>query len=119
MDKKVQCEAKFFNGPAPSLEERARRTDRALSVIIGNATAKDIVRDPLIVCQERSNHDMSDLNMAFIGPAGTGKSTFPEAINAVAGLPYAKIVAGSLSSVEDVWQRMKIACAEYDNGLPK
>lgn len=105
--------------PTPALAIRQAAADSALTKIIGNPNAKKKVRRPMIVCQERINHVMSDQNMCFVGPAGTGKSTFPKVINTVADLPFVEIVAGSVSSVEDVVQRMKKACADYDNGVPK
>ena len=66
----------------------------------------------------RENHDMSDMNLALLGPASTGKTTLAKMLAQGAGLPFMAINPEEIGSNHDVFVKISRVLAEpkYSHG---
>jgi Holliday junction resolvasome RuvABC ATP-dependent DNA helicase subunit len=79
----------------------------AFHTIVGNASA---VEQAELICFEalgRCNHRASELNIAWIGPPGTGKTMFARAISKVLGLPFIELDGEAVTNPQTIFDEMQ------------
>lgn len=117
---KSQANVRFFNkGEAgPSLEERKWMVSPdnpacPLNKYVGNEDAKSRLRRAAIIALGRHNHCCSDKNYALFGPAGVGKTTLPKLFADTLGVPFVKLVAGSIRTIGDLLQKIDQGLSDF------
>jgi Holliday junction resolvasome RuvABC ATP-dependent DNA helicase subunit len=124
---KTQGSIRFIprDASAPSLEERkhmaglgVHNPNCRLNKYIGNEDSKNRLRRAAVIAFERHNHSCADKNYALFGPAGVGKTTLPALFAETVGLPFIKMVAGSIQSIGDVLQKIDAGLSDFQAEIP-
>jgi len=117
-----QLYLEFFNGnPAPSVEARRAYLDPSNPVspyfgFIGNRRAVDRLIRIDFEALGRHNHVCNDLNIAFIGQAGCGKTELARRHAKANKLPLVEISPKSVKTTHDIFKIMSRVLTEA--GLP-
>lgn len=84
--------------------------------VIGQNRAVAQVERILFKGFTRANHRVSDLNIAWTGPAGTGKTMFAKAIAKALDLPFIEINPQKVKSPTDVFYEMQAVLSKVFMG---
>lgn len=116
-----QNELYFGDAPSLTAQEKRRMVSRdnpysPFHHVVGNADAISQIEVILFQAIGRDNHCASDLNVAWIGPAGVGKTMFPRKTAEALQLPFVEIDATCVGKPEDIFGLMQKVLAKTTVG---
>jgi Holliday junction resolvasome RuvABC ATP-dependent DNA helicase subunit len=79
---------------------------------VGNRAAVNKLNRMLFTALDRDNHDMSDMNIALLGPASTGKTTLAKMLAQGAGLPFVELNPKEIGSNQDIFLKISRVLAQ-------
>jgi len=85
-----------------------------LNKFVGNKEAVRRLSRAVFSALGKDNRDCSEYSFALCGPASTGKTYLAKLFAKVLGLPFVSIEPQSIKRVQDIFEEIEKACAEYE-----